>query len=91
MSTTTAVNLAHTIARMTDVPVETIVDLSVRELSVLYYGITSDDAPAHFRSSVDYLETPALELYALRAHLAPAEVAYCRLVLARREIRAGLR
>jgi len=88
MSLTATTNYAHTVARLAGVDAEHLAGLDRRELDVLYFGILSDDAAPTFRSMVDYLETPALELYALRSGLSRAEHAYCRLALARREIRA---
>lgn len=91
MSTATDTSYAHTVARLAGVDIEHLIGLDAVELSVLYYGILSDDAAPSFRSTVDTLETPALEMYALRAHHTPAERAYCRHVLARRDVQARTR
>lgn len=88
MSTATNTSFAHTVARAAGVDVEHLLGLDATELSVLYYGMLSDDASPSFRSTIDYLETPALEMYALRAHHTAAERAYCQHVLARRAVKA---
>jgi hypothetical protein len=85
---TTIINYAHTVARLAGVDAAHLTGLDLLELSVLHFGILSDDAPAPFRSTADHLETAALEMYALASFHAPAERAYCELVLARRAVRA---
>jgi hypothetical protein len=84
VSNATIASYAHTIARLSGCDVAALAGLDVMDLDVLYFGILSDDAPASFRSTVDYVETYALETYRFNGALTDAERAYVDLLLARR-------
>jgi hypothetical protein len=84
----TATSFAHTVARAAGVDIEHLIGLDTTELSVLYYGMLSDDASRDVRAAIDHLETDAVELYATRGGLPRADRAYCRYVLALRAVKA---